>query len=146
MTDIFSSDKRSVIMSRIRSQGTKPEVRLCAIIREILGKRRRIMLNVTSLPGCPDIVVPSLKLVIFSDGCFYHCCPRHGHTPKSNSEYWAPKLARNLRRDRRIRRHLRSLGYSVWRVWEHDLSTTKIESTLQRLRRRIGKRAAQINS
>jgi len=139
MADIFSPEKRSKIMSRIRSSGTKPEVRLHGVLRAILGKRRRIESNVANLPGCPDIVVPSLRLAVFSDGCFYHCCPQHGHTPKSNGNYWRPKLARNLRRDQSSSRRLRRIGYSVWRVWEHDLRTTKLENTMLRLRNRINR-------
>jgi DNA mismatch endonuclease (patch repair protein) len=137
MADIFSSGKRSQIMSRIRSSGTKPEVHLHAVIQKILGKRRRIDLNVMNLPGCPDVVVPSLKLAIFADGCFYHGCPKHGHTPKSNDHYWGPKLTRNLQRDRVSRRKLRFMGYSVWRVWEHDLRPARLERTINRLQNRV---------
>jgi DNA mismatch endonuclease (patch repair protein) len=146
MSDIFDCTKRSEIMSRIRSSGTKPEARLFAILREILGKSRRVDLNVAGLPGRPDIVVPSLRLVIFMDGCFYHCCPQHGHMPKSNGHYWLPKLARNLRRDRISRRRLRRLGYSVWRVWEHDLRTTRLQRTIDRLRSRINRRLSDLQS
>ena len=137
MTDIYSKNKRSQIMSRIRSSGTAPEKRLYGMLRSILGHRWRIDRNVQNLPGRPDFVVPSLKLVIFADGCFYHGCPRHGHVPKSNGRYWSPKLVRNHRRDASNRRRLRGLGYSVWHFWEHDLCSSASERTFARLEARI---------
>src|SRR5689334_14554597 len=119
MADVFDSRKRSAVMSRIRSKGTSVEEALYCLIRNFLGQRWRIDRNVAGLPGCPDVVIPGLRLAIFADGCFYHGCPQHGHIPKSNQGYWAPKLARNRSRDNSRRRALRRLGYSVWRVWEH---------------------------
>ena len=120
-------------MSRIRSSGTTPETRLYAILRTSLGWRRRIDLNVTKLPGQPDVVIPSLRLVLFADGCFYHGCPVHGHNPKSNKRYWVPKLARNRKRDRRTRLELRKQGYEVWRIWECHLRGKRLSRTVKRL-------------
>jgi len=141
MADIFSQQKRSEIMSRIRCAGTTPERRLYAMVREIIGPRWRVRQNVTALPGRPDIVIPSCRLIIFADGCFYHCCPTHGHEPKSNQEYWTPKLARNVRHAASNRRKLRAMGYSVWRVWEHDLKgAANLDRTLSRLRNLLMKR------
>ena len=91
MADIFNVAKRGEIMSQIRSAGTIPEKRLYVLVREALGFRWRIDLNARALPGQPDLFVPSLRLVLFADGCFYHSCPRHGHQPKSNRKYWLPK-------------------------------------------------------
>lgn len=142
MADIFTPEKRSEIQSRIRSSGTKPEDVLYAAIRSILGPRWRIDRNVTELPGQPDILIPSLRLVIFADGCFYHCCPKHGRRPKTNGRYWWPKLKRNVLRDAANRRRLRALGYSVWRFWEHDLKGRAMARTYCRLERRLQKRAA----
>ncbi len=144
MADIFTKEKRSQIMSRIRSTGTKPEVRLHAMLREILGCRWRIDCHRKDLPGQPDVVVPSLQLAIFADGCFYHCCPKHGHKPKSNRGYWVPKLTRNLRRDAANRRKLRRLGFSVWRFWEHDLKGPNVERTQGVIQRRLSKRRKQL--
>jgi DNA mismatch endonuclease (patch repair protein) len=117
--------KRSWIMSRIRSGGTKPELVLREIVRDVLssqvGRRTRIIENDRRLFGTPDVHVPSLSLVFFVDGCFFHSCPSHCRIPKSNVGYWVPKLAANIRRDRRNSRNLRGSGYSVWRFWEHDM-------------------------
>src|SRR5579863_6668020 len=121
MTDIFSTTKRSQIMSRIRSSGTTPETTLHSCVRQILGGRWRIEQNVRKLPGQPDIVVRNLRLAIFADGCFYHSCPQHRHVPKSNQDYWIPKLQRNVARDKANRKKLRQLGFAVWSLWEHDL-------------------------
>ena len=140
MTDMFTPAVRSALMARIRSSGTRIETRLYEMVRAILGGRWRIDLNDPSLPGAPDIVVPSLRLVVLADGCFYHSCPLHGRAPKSNLGYWVPKLARNVRRDRANRRRLRALGFSVWRFWEHDLTGRSLVRTEHVLERRLAKR------
>jgi DNA mismatch endonuclease (patch repair protein) len=140
MQDIYSSSKRSFVMSRIHSEGTEPEVRLYSLVRQILGPRARIRRNVRSLPGAPDIMIPSLRVAIFADGCFFHSCPRHGHVPKSRRAYWAPKLEKNADRDARNRRRLRSMGYAVWKVWEHDLLARRLGATEARLGKLVARR------
>ena len=138
MADIFSVTKRSQIMSRIRSVGTTPERRLYLLVRETLGARWRIDLNARDLPGQLDVFIPSLHLVLFADGCFYHGCPRHGHRPKSNRKYWLPKLARNQKRDLANRKALRAMGCMVWAFWEHELRGKELEKTRRSITRRIG--------
>jgi DNA mismatch endonuclease (patch repair protein) len=137
MTDVFSVQKRSEVMSRIRSSATHAEKILYSVVRQVMGQRWRIDRNVSILPGRPDITVPTLKLAIFVDGCFYHNCPIHGHAPKSNLEYWIPKLKSNAKRDKRNRRRLRSLGFSVWAVWEHNLEGGRLSRTEALLRHRL---------
>ena len=129
-------------MARIRSKGTSPEIRLESLLRSLLGWRRRIDRHLTTLPGQPDFFVQSLKLAVFLDGCFYHCCPRHGHIPKSNRKYWQPKLARNTKRDKKTRALLRRRGISVWRLWEHQLKPSVIDRTTAILERRIRRRVS----
>jgi DNA mismatch endonuclease (patch repair protein) len=124
-------------MSRIRSAGTTPEKTLYEIVRQNIGGRRRIDRNVRGLPGQPDVVVPSLRLAIFADGCFYHGCPVHGHIPKSNMKYWIPKLARNRKRDKWAQVELRKRGLKVLRVWECDLSGKRLPPTVRRLNVRL---------
>src|SRR5580698_284189 len=101
MPDCFSEEFRSDVMSRIRSTGSKPEDRLVEIVRRVLGPKWRIDRNVRGLPGCPDVVVPSLRLCIFADGCFFHGCPSHWRPPATRREYWVPKIEGNIRRDKR---------------------------------------------
>lgn len=137
VADIFSPRKRSQIMSRIRSADTAPEKRLYRAARRVVGRRWRILQNVRDLPGQPDVVIPALRVAIFADGCFYHSCPKHGHSPKTNKSYWSPKLARNARRDLASRRKLRSMGYRVWRFWEHSLKQSDLAYVERVLRRRI---------
>ena len=68
----------------------------------------------------PDVVFGPLRLAIFVDGCFWHCCPKHFRMPKSNLAYWEPKLAANVERDRRVDDALAAEGWWVLRVWEHE--------------------------
>jgi DNA mismatch endonuclease (patch repair protein) len=142
VTDVFSKRKRSKIMSRIRSSGTKPEVAFRKLVRELSG--RRLRLNVPSLPGSPDVVVYSLRLALFIDGCFWHCCPLHGSKPKSNVAFWKDKLRKNVLRDRRTRRELRCLGWTVWVLWEHDLRPRAVVRTRRNLRKRFARLVARL--
>ncbi len=138
--DIYSPRKRSQIMARIRSEGTLPELRLYRLTRSILESKFRIYRNCKRIVGTPDLYIPALQLVFFVDGCFFHDCPIHGHVPKSNSEYWKRKISRNVARDKRYRRRLRSMGLSVWRFWEHEFRRARLESTSRRVERAIQNR------
>jgi|ERR1700674_5363786 len=131
-------------MAGIRSSGTKIERQLYSSLLERLGPNTEVLANARGYPGRPDVLIPSLRVAIFAQGCFYHCCPRHGQRPASNQSYWLPKLERNLRRDRSDSRRLRALGYSVWRVWEHDLEGRAFLKTLALLDRRIIKRQVSL--
>jgi len=146
MADVFTPEKRSEIMSRIRSSGTNPESRLCAALREALGRRWRIDTNGRTLPGQPDMVVPGLRLAIFADRRFDHGCPMHGHVPKSNAGYWLPKLVRSRRRDRASRRDLRRMGFAVWRLWEHELGGRRMARMRLALARRLKTWLDQLSS
>ena len=128
MTDIVSKEKRSYMMSRIRSKDTKPEL----IVRKYLfhqGFRYRV--NVKNLPGCPDIVFKKYKVVIFVNGCFWHghsnC--KIAHIPKSNTKKWKDKIQKNIDRDLLNRNLLRKMGWDVLTVWECQLSSSKLEQT-----------------
>ena len=119
MSDIFSKAKRSEVMSRIRSHGNKnTEIVLAKFFRrnKITGWRRN-----QKIFGKPDFIFPTLKLAVFVDGCFWHSCSRHGRKPKGNAEFWQRKLSRNKTRDRLVTRTLRTRGWRVLRIWEHEL-------------------------
>jgi DNA mismatch endonuclease (patch repair protein) len=60
-------------------------------------------------------------VAVFLDGCFWHCCPEHGNRPATNTHYWHAKLARNVARDRRNDEALAEAGWTVMRIWEHEL-------------------------
>jgi DNA mismatch endonuclease (patch repair protein) len=68
----------------------------------------------------PDVVFTRARVAVFLDGCFWHRCPVHGNVPRSNSDYWGPKLDRNVARDRLVNAALRQAGWTVVRAWEHE--------------------------
>lgn len=119
MADVFSKEKRSDIMSRVKGRGNvATELRLINIFRQyrITGWRRHF-----AIFGNPDFVFPSSRLVIFVDGCFWHSCPIHRSLPESNSTFWKRKLERNKARDRLVNRMLKAKGWRVLRYWQHEL-------------------------
>jgi DNA mismatch endonuclease (patch repair protein) len=116
MADVVTKEKRSRMMSGIRSKDTKPEM----IIRKGLHARGfRYRLHVRGLPGKPDLVFRKHNAVIFVHGCFWH-----GHSchlfkqPKSRTHFWAPKIEANRRRDAVAYKRLRGDGWRVAEVWE----------------------------
>ena len=120
MSDVFTKEKRSHVMSRIRGRGNKDtELALMKLFRlhRIAGWRRN-----RPLFGKPDFVFHALKIAVFVDGCFWHGCPKHCNAPVNNREFWQNKLAMNKSRDRKVNRVLRKQGWQVLRIWEHDLS------------------------
>ena len=139
--DIFTPEKRSEVMSRIRGR-TRPELRLYEIVRTVVGPRRCILRNYKGLVGSPDLYIPAYSLAFFLDGCFFHGCPIHGHIPHTNREFWERKILRNVRRDRRYERRLRQEGISVWRFWEHDLKPSALDASLRRIERAVERRTA----
>jgi DNA mismatch endonuclease (patch repair protein) len=119
VADVFSTRKRSQIMSHIRSRGNEEtELRLLSILRahKITGWRRG-----WPLIGKPDFVFLRERVAIFVDGCFWHGCPRCYRRPSSNQSYWDAKFERNRTRDRQVTRMLRRQGWTVIRIWQHAL-------------------------
>lgn len=130
MADRMSVEKRSYVMSRIRSTGNAAtETALLRLFRSygVSGWRRR-----STLPGHPDFVFPHRKIVVFADGCFWHGCPRHFRMPTTNREYWAAKISRNRSRDRQVSQSLRRSGWSVWRLWECKIRRRTLPKRLLR--------------
>jgi DNA mismatch endonuclease (patch repair protein) len=120
VADVFSKKKRSQVMAAIRSCGNKDtELRLASILREarITGWRRH-----QPIQGKPDFVFGRERVALFVDGCFWHGCPKHGREPRTNVDYWIQKLARNKARDRSVAKVLRQDGWTVIRIWEHQLA------------------------
>ena len=131
MADNHSKEIRSMNMSHIRSKNTRPE----ELVRKYLFSQGfRYRKNVKTLPGCPDIVLPKYKTVIFVNGCFWHKhdCPRFVW-PSSNQEYWVPKITANVERDKKNHLLLQSNGWNVIVVWECELKKATISSRLERL-------------
>jgi DNA mismatch endonuclease, patch repair protein len=132
------SKKRSRIMGAIKGKHTKStEVVLrMALVRAGL---RGWELNVSRLPGKPDVLFSRQRVAVFVDGCFWHACPRCGHVPKTRSVFWKAKLGRNRERDRQVVIALKGAGYSVVRVWEHAFASAKgVRAALEAIRRACG--------
>ncbi len=142
MADNHSKEVRSMNMSHIRSKNSKPE----ELVRKYLFlKGFRYRKNVKTLPGCPDIVLPKYKTVIFVNGCFWHKhdCPRFVW-PSTNEEYWRPKIMGNVERDKRNLAELQQLGWTVLTVWECELKKKVIDATLDQLEKRLCKIGSEI--
>ncbi|SUS03577.1 T/G mismatch-specific endonuclease [uncultured Defluviicoccus sp.] len=145
MADFLSKRKRSERMSLIRGAGNKgTELRLIQIFRAngITGWRRGASLQwkvgsgkLKSFRVKPDFVFPRLKTAVFVDGCFWHGCPRHGTSPKTNAKFWRLKIATNQARDRRVNRALRGRGWTVIRVWQHELKRRDEAKLARRLKK-----------
>ncbi len=108
---------RSEIMSRVKSKDSGAERALRSALHAE-GLRFRLHHRVERVTV--DIVFPGPKVAVLVDGCFWHGCPKHATYPKSNQDYWLPKLAENKDRDKRQSVCLRKAGWRVIRVWEHD--------------------------
>ena len=120
MTDMLSVRERSERMSRIRSSNNKnTELALAKLFRRngITGWRRH-----QPIFGKPDFVFRRFRLAIFVDGCFWHGCPKHSRHAKKSGVYWVKKLAANRGRDWLVTHTLRSQGWRVVRIWEHELA------------------------
>jgi DNA mismatch endonuclease, patch repair protein len=115
-------------MSRIRGKDTAPEL---ALRRALWANGFRYRVH-TRLPGRPDICVGSLRFAIFVDGCFWHGCQIHGVKPRSNRLFWANKLRKNQQRDRAADKALRDLGWTVFRIWEHEVEN-ELDSVVARI-------------
>ncbi len=104
-----------------RRADTKPEVRLRSRLhRRGLRFRKDLLVRAGEVKVHPDIVFTKARVAVFVDGCFWHGCPEHQVVPKSNRDYWVPKLRRNVERDRAADDALGADGWTVLRVWEHE--------------------------
>jgi DNA mismatch endonuclease (patch repair protein) len=124
MADVFTKEERSKVMRQIKSSRNKStELKLIVFFKtnNIKGWRRNYPLF-----GKPDFVFPTLKLVIFVDGCFWHGHNCRNTTPKDNADYWAKKQERNIKRDKEVTRILVEKGWTVIRLWECELKDEKL--------------------
>jgi DNA mismatch endonuclease (patch repair protein) len=117
---VHTPEQRSYNMSRIRGRDTGPET---AIRRALFARGHRYRIG-HGLPGKPDIVFVSKRVVVFIDGCFWHRCTEHFRPPATNAEFWQAKIERNVERDREVTEHLAASGWQVLRFWEHDVRRT----------------------
>lgn len=151
MVDVFEPAKRSLVMSRIRGKGNRStELALADVLKHerITGWRRHVALRPWLSPEdatklsvksrisvIPDFLFRAAKVAVFVDGCFWHGCSEHCRSPDQNSAFWANKLSGNVARDQRATRALEAAGWSVVRVWEHELKD--VPQVLKRLREQL---------
>lgn len=138
MADIFTKEKRSEIMSRVKGKGNKAtEQKLIKLFREqsITGWRRNYPLF-----GKPDFVFPKKRVAVFVDGEFWHGHPTRGQLPKTNQQFWIEKIEKNKQRDNLVNRTLEDKGWVVVRIWQHELKDSK---WLQKIRRGFKKSEQQ---
>jgi DNA mismatch endonuclease (patch repair protein) len=130
MPDVLTPQQRHHCMSHIRSKATKPEM---VVRRWLWAHGYRYRLNVKSVPGKPDIVMRKYRTAIFVNGCFWH-----GHEgcklfvlPKTNTEFWQAKIARNRERDQRNYDELIHAGWQVIVLWQCKLNKQELETAMQ---------------
>ena len=132
MPDKLTREQRHRCMASIHSRDTKPEM---TVRRYLHSRGFRYRVNVKGLPGSPDIVLRKYRTVIFIHGCFWHghegC--RYFVMPKSNTDFWTQKIARNQERDQERRTQLRQMGWHTIVIWECQLKPKTRETTLAEL-------------
>lgn len=138
MVDTFSLEERSKIMKRIRGKNTTPELKVRSYLH---CQGLRFRLHIKNLPGKPDIVLRKYKTVVFVHGCFWHqhhdlTCTRSS-VPKSNQEYWLPKLQKTIARDTKHLGLLVELGWNVEIIWECQTNKEGLERLLKGIKSHV---------
>lgn len=136
MSDTLTPQQRHYTMSQIHSSSTKPEVKLR---HELWRRGFRYRKNDKRLPGSPDMVFPKHRTVVFVHGCFWHGhkgCKKYT-VPKTNTEFWIEKVARNQNRDEKVWRDLESENWEVVIVWECELENKRFGETVERIEKEI---------
>ena len=123
MTDRFSKEVRSRIMSSIGSKDTGPEM---VVRRTLWASGFRYRVHNRSVLGTPDISNKKRRLAIFVDGCFWHGCSMCYKEPKTNVDFWREKIRRNRARREAVCKGLEEQGYRVVEIWEHEVNDSEI--------------------
>jgi DNA mismatch endonuclease (patch repair protein) len=137
VTSWASTPASAKAMRANRSRDTKPELNLRRLLHAA-GCRYRV--DFPPVPGLrrrADVVFTKRRVAVFVDGCFWHGCPEHATLPTANADYWLPKLARNIERDRETNRLLADAGWRVLRFWEHQSPESMSHKVLAALDRNI---------
>lgn len=130
MADTVSKEKRSQIMSKVKSKNTKLEM---SFRKKLWSKKHHYRLHYEII-GKPDLVFVSRRIAVFIDSCFWHKCPLHHRQPKSNKDYWIPKLKRNEKRAKEVNKILIKEGWKVVRIWEHEIKDNQ-ERCINKIKR-----------
>ena len=131
MADNLTKEQRHKNMTNIRSTNTRIEK---DVTKALWNLGYRFRKNVKTLPGKPDIAIQKYKIVIFLDSCFWHKCPEHFKKPKSNLEYWEPKIKRNIERDAEINQYYKDNNWHILRIWEHEIKKTNFQNTIEKIK------------
>lgn len=134
MADIMTPEQRRKNMQAIRSISKLESI----VSKELWNKGYRFRRNTKDLFGKPDISIKKYKIVIFIDSCFWHQCPIHGNMPKTNVEYWKPKLERNVERDKEVDEYYEQKGWNIKRIWEHEIKQN-LEKVINDVMRMVDK-------
>ena len=133
-----SSPNVRAVMRANRKRDTKPELLIRRRLHA-LGYRYRVAAR--PLGGrypVVDVLFPSRKIAVFVDGCFWHGCSQHYVAPMRNAQYWVPKIARNQARDAHSNSLLAAAGWTVIRLWEHELPPIAVQRVVAVLGTRRG--------
>ncbi|PWW32299.1 T/G mismatch-specific endonuclease [Cytobacillus oceanisediminis] len=117
MVDVMTKEQRRNNMKAIKSISKLEDIVSSQLWKEGIRFRR----NSKYLFGKPDISIKKYKIVIFIDSCFWHQCPVHGNSPKTNTSFWKKKLDRNVERDKEVTEYYKDQGWHIKRVWEHEI-------------------------
>ena len=135
MADVFDKQKRSAIMSKVRSKGNKStEMRMIRLFKEngIIDWRRNYPVK-----GKPDFVFIKQRVAIFIDGCFWHGHDCRNTRPSDNAEYWKKKRERNMKRDLKVTELFEKRGWRILRIWECELKKSNEAATIERVRKML---------
>jgi len=117
MADSLTKSQRLICMSHNKSKGTSPEL----FIRKLISSQRyHYNSHRKDLPGCPDIVFPKRKKVIFINGCYWHrhTCKKGRSMPATRKKFWQQKFKRTIERDKYNYKALKKLGWKILVIWE----------------------------
>lgn len=133
LIDVFTPEKRSWVMSRIRGKNTKIDLKM----KKILSQQHYKFQMYPKMFGNPDFIIKRKKIAIFCDGDFWHGY-RYHEKKKLAKKFWRDKIECNMSRDKKVSRKLRSGGWSVLRFWEHDIEKNP-QKCIRRIREKIKK-------
>lgn len=125
----MTKEKRSSLMSKIKSKWTQPEKKIHAFLK---GQKIKHRMH-PKLFGNPDVLLLDSNMVIFIDGCFWHKCPIHFVQPKTRIEFWKTKIDNNVKRDSIVDEHLKKKGYKIARIWEHEFEEQNYKFLINQL-------------
>jgi len=128
----LTREQRSFNMSMIKGSNTKPEL---ALRKALYANKVRGYRIHPAITGKPDIVFRKKKLAVFVDGCFWHKCPKCFTKPVTNKTFWVKKIESNITRAKIVNASLKKEGWTVIRIWEHEIRKNLNKCSLRILSR-----------